>query len=170
MQDIHDLKPLFSVAFPWFSFLVALALLLGVIILASVLIWRLLKRKNPPPEPEVETPPPPPSKPPRDEALEALNELLGQNLPTDLFYLQLERILKIFLERLHQEPITGYTTQQMLLYLQQHGHPPLPEFKLEELLYRGLRAKFAASGIHDTEQKQDFETAVDFVKRHTQGT
>ena len=116
MQDIHDLKPLMSLDFPWFSVLLALLFAVGLLLLSGWLLWRLLSKRQQVPEPEEEPIDVIPEKKPREQALDDLNELIGRSLPVALYYQELEQIIKVFLEALHREPITGFTTEQVLTY------------------------------------------------------
>lgn len=171
MQDIHDLKPLMSIAFPWLSFLIVLCILLGLLLLSGWLLWRFIRKHRAITEPQ-EDPPEVllPEKKPREQALDDLNGLLARSLPVPLYYQTLESILKTFLEALHREPITGFTTAQVLAYLKTHGYPSLDEFQVKALFQHSQQAKFAGYEISEAFQKQDFEAAVDFVQRYTVGT
>jgi hypothetical protein len=165
MEDIHDIKPLLSVDFPWLSALVALGLMMGLILLGAWLIRRLLRRK--PQKATVTMPAAVPKTNARDQALRALNALRPDPAQTGPFYLQLERVLKEFLEHLNQAPVTGYTSSQLLTFLQQQAHPSLQEAQIEQLLMHGQQAKFASLSLSTEQMQQDLERAVRFVKKYT---
>lgn len=160
MQDIHDLKPLLSVDFPWFSFLAALMLFIGLILLVAWGIRRLLRR--PKKAPPAEKPVPKPNL--REQTLRALKALKPDPAHPGQFYLQLEKLLKEFLEAMHQLPVTGYTASELASFLQTR---PDTDARLEDLLMHGQQAKFAAGSIQDQQMKQDLERAIGFVKKYT---
>jgi len=167
MQDIHDIKPLMSVDFPWVSFIIALLIMLGGLVLLTWLIAKLLKRRK---KPMTEVPLAKVVKPegsPRKQALKALKALRKQNLPPERFYVQLEKILKVFLADLHEEPVRSYTSQEVILYLQMHAHIPIDEFDIAHLFQRGQSAKFAAEQISAQKMQDDISHAENFVNRYT---
>ncbi|MGV3523953.1 MAG: DUF4381 family protein [Candidatus Sericytochromatia bacterium] len=166
MQDIHELKPLLGVPFPWLavSMLGLLVLVLGGL---AFWVWRRWRQKK-----QGQPTRPAPSKPklsPRERGLKALKLLQPERQSPGEFYLQLERILRGFLEELHEQPVTGYTSQEVVQLLQQSPQQPLQEFGLDRLLLRGQQAKFAASSIAPAERQQDLQNAVAFVSRYTAG-
>lgn len=167
MQDIHDIKPLMSVDFPWFSVIVALCLMLGSIVLFAWLLRQLFKRlaawrERDPAESAEESSP-------RKWALKELKALKSRQLEPARFYLQLEKILKTFLEKLHQQPFTSYTSQQFVAFLQAHAHTEnlIDDLQLGQLLLRSQQAKFAGQLISSSEMQQDWEHAQAFVNSYT---
>lgn len=167
MQDIHDIKPLMSVDFPWVSFIIALLIMIGGLILFTWLIAKLFKRRK---APIAETPIARVIKPegsPRKQALKSLKALRKQNLPPERFYVQLEKIMKVFLADLHEEPLRSATSQELMLFLQMHAHVPLDELDIGHLFLRGQQAKFAAEQISSQLMGQDIEHAEAFVNRYT---
>lgn len=166
MQDIHEIKPLLGVPFPWLA-----ASMLGLILVAlgilAFWLWRQIRQGQ-----RIKPVVPKPSKPklsPRERALKALKLLQPERQSPGEFYLQLERILRSFLEELHEQPVTGYTSQEVVLLLQQSPQQPLQEFGLDRLLLRGQQAKFAASSIAPADRQLDLQNAVAFVSRYTAG-
>jgi len=165
MEDIHEIKPLLDVAFPWLALLLALGLMLLALLLVGWWVRRLLKRRRT--QPDVPLPKPKPKVPPRESALAALKKLKPQAEQSERFYLQLEQILKQFLADLHELPVTSYTSQQLLSFLQANAHPPLQDFQLENLLKHGQYAKFARSSQQLADMQADLQAAQDFVQRYT---
>lgn len=166
MQDIHEIKPLLGVPFPWLAVSALVLMLLAVGGLAFWLWrrWRQNKQRQP-----MRSAPSPSRLSPRERGLKALKLLQPERQSPGEFYLQLERILRSFLEELHEQPVTGFTSQEVVQLLQQSPQQPLQEFGLDRLLLRGQQAKFAASSIAPAERQQDLQNAVAFVSRYTAG-
>lgn len=161
MQDIHDIKPLLGMDFPWFSAGAALLLLLGLLLLA-VWAWRRWRRHRQPPAAPPE--PAPPRVDHREAALRALKQLKPDATPPGQFYLQLEKVLKEFLEGLHQQPITGFTAEQLQQFL---ADKPVPE-AFDQLLQHGRQAKFAAMPLGSEQMQADLQQTQSFVRTYTQ--
>lgn len=163
MEDIHEIKPLLSLAIPWLPLLAVALVLLGLLALLGWWLWRRRRRKPP-----VIPPPAPvqPAVPPREQALSALRHL-SSDLPPERFYLQLEAILKEFLSQMHQLPVQGYTQTELLDLLRRQGHPPLDELPLPALLQRGQLAKFAQGLLPPEQLQADLQAAQDVVQRYT---
>ncbi|MBF2054835.1 MAG: DUF4381 family protein [Candidatus Sericytochromatia bacterium] len=163
MEDIHEIKPLLSLAIPWLPLLIVTLLLLCLLVLLGWWLWRRRRRKQ-------QAPPPPapvqPAVPPREQALKALRAL-QTDLPPDRFYLQLEAILKQFLSQIHHLPVQGYTQAELLDLLRRQGHPPLDELPLPALLQRGQLAKFAQGLLPPEQLQADLQAAQDVVQRYT---
>lgn len=163
MNDIHDIKPLLGVDFPWLLALAGLGILLGLLWLAFILWRRWRNRKqNPKPKPAAA-----PKFNYREQALRELKQLKPDSQHPGQFYLQLERIIKAFLEGLHQQPVTGYTASELTLFLKQQKHASVKEARLEQMLLHGQQAKFAAGSLAPEQMKQDLTRAADFVKKYT---
>lgn len=162
MQDIHDLKPLLGVAFPWLSLIAVLMLLAGLSVLA---IWLWRKRRK---RPKSEQPAPAAPRPnAREQALRALKNLKPDPHHPGQFYLQLEHLLKLFLEQLHQAPVTGFTAQELVAFLHASNHPSLADARVEQLLLHGQQAKFAAGSIELGTMEEDLKRVIGFVKSYS---
>ncbi len=167
MQDIHDLKPLMSVDFPWLSFIIALLVMIGGLVLLTWLVAKLLKRRKAKPTDEPAAKVVRPEGSPRKDALKAIKALKKQSLPPERFYVQLEKIVKTFLADLHHEPLRSATSQEFILYLQMHAHIPLDELDIAPIFQRGQQAKFAAEQISIQDMSTDLERAEAFINRYT---
>lgn len=163
MQDIHDIKPLMNVGFPWISLIVALALILGLVLLTA---WLLRKARNRQ-KPAAAAKPEPPIKPinAREQALKALKALKADERHASQFYFQLEAILKEFLERFHQQPIKSFTASQLAQFMHQRSHRQAEN--IDQLLLHGQQAKFAAQSVQASQMKQDLEQVISFVNQYT---
>lgn len=164
MQDIHDIKPLVGLDFPWFPVFALLALLAGLLIVAIWLYQRWRRRKKSQPAPAE---PPVPRQDPRVVALQALKELKPEATPAGQFYLQLEKLLKEFLEAMHEQPVTGFTAQQLMAFLQYQTQVNLQEVAIDHLLQHGQQAKFAAMPLTLEQMRQDLSLATRFVENYT---
>lgn len=163
MNDIHDIKPLLGVDFPWLLALAGLGILLGLLWLGLILWrrWRNRKQNPKPKQPAV------PKLNYREQALRELKQLKPDPAHPGQFYLQLERIIKAFLEGLHHQPVTSYTASELTLFLQQQTHASVSEARLEHMLMHGQQAKFAAGSLAPEQMQQDLKRAADFVKKYT---
>ncbi|MBT9546717.1 MAG: DUF4381 family protein [Candidatus Sericytochromatia bacterium] len=170
MEDIHEIKPLMSLDFPWLAFLATAGIILGLCLLLGWFVWRLLKRK-PPAEPEE---PPPLKVDPqtlREEALAALDRLaqsqaMKQERGQDV-YLELEAIFKRFLEGMHHKPVTGFTDQELEDFLKAQPQVHWQDSGLEPLLQRSLYARFAKGSPSQTQMQEDLRLLKQFVQKHT---
>ena len=163
MEDIHDIKPLLNVDFPWFSFVALLLLFIGVLLLGAWLIRRWLSRPRKGAKTATKAEKPAARGNPREMALRALKALRPDPAHPGQFYLQLEKLLKEFLEAMHQQPITGYTSQQLVGFLQSRQ----TNDGIEPLLLHGQQAKFAAMPLKPEQMQQDLELAIGFVKKYS---
>jgi hypothetical protein len=163
MEDIHEIKPLLSLAVPWLPLLILALILLLLLALLGWFLWRRRRRQQTVPPPSE---PAKPAVPPREQALSALRHL-SSDLPPERFYLQLEAILKEFLSQMHQLPVQGYTQAELLDLLRRQGHPPLDELPLPALLQRGQLAKFAQGLLPPEQLQADLRAAQDVVQRYT---
>lgn len=170
MEDIHEIKPLMALDFPWLAFLATATLILGFSLLLGWLIWRQLKRQPPA---EQEAPPPLKVEPQtlREEALAALEHLAqsqafkqaqGQEV-----YLALEAIFKRFLAGMHQTPVTGFTDQELEDFLKAQPQVHWQDSGLEPLLQRSLYARFAKASPTQTQMQEDLRQLRQFVQKHT---
>ena len=168
MNDIHDIKPLMPIEFPWWPFLGTLAVMIGVILLGAWLISRLLRRrvKAAVPAPALVSP-----QTALEQALQALAQLQTasalQQEQAQNVYLELEAILKRFLEALHHKPISGYTDQELAhLLAQLPSLAQLPGVRqaLTEMRERSLLARFGRGRISRAQMQQDLEMLRDFVQ------
>lgn len=170
MEDIHTIKPLMALDFPWLAFLATAALILGLACVVGWLLWRRFRRK-PPEEPE--TPPPVKVEPQtlRAEALAALVRLENsQALQAERgqeVYLEVEAIFKRFLEGMHQKPVTGFTDQELEDFLKELPQVNWQDFGLEPLLQRSLYARFAKGVPSQAEMREDLRQLKQFVQKHT---
>jgi hypothetical protein len=170
MKDINEIKPLMSLDFPWLPFLATLLIMLGIIVFAGWLIMRLLRKKvTVEPEEEIIKPILPQSV--RDEALLAL-ERLSQSAAlkqgqAQYFYLEIEAILKRFLEGLHQQPVNGFTDQELEAFLKALPHFQWQESGFEAFLQRSLLARFARNNTPKELMQEDLRLLKLFVQQHT---
>lgn len=166
MNDIHDIKPLLSADFPWLLAIAVFGMLLGLLWLGFWLLrrWRN-RKKNPRPAQ------PAPKLNHRELALRALKKIRPDPQHPGQFYLQLERILKEFLEGLHQQPVTGFTASELTRFMQTQiqaqNQASVTEARLEQLLLNGQIAKFAGGSLTPEQMQQDLERAIGFVKKYT---
>ncbi len=170
MEDIHEIKPLMSLDFPWLAFLATAAIILGLCLLLGWIVWRLLKRKPPA---ETEEPVALKIEPQtlREEALAALERLaqsqaLKQERGQEV-YLELEAIFKRFLEGMHQKPVTGFTDQELEDFLKLQPQVHWQDSGLEPLLQRSLFARFAKGSPSQTQMQEDLRLLKQFVQKHT---
>lgn len=168
MQDIHDIQPLWSVPIPWFSLAVVALILLGILGLAAWLVRRWWKKRAEKPKTQAK----PVKRPsPRQGALQALKQLKAED--PERFYFKLEGILKQFLEDMHnvessdQATATAFTATEVVRFLREQAGPEGPKFRLEALLERGVRAKFATAEIAPQDMRDDLKLAQDFVQGYT---
>lgn len=170
MKDIHPIKPLMTLDFPWLAFLAATFLILGMTLLLGWLLWRKLKRK---PEILPEESPPAKIEPQtlRAEALAALAQLeKSQAFQTEqgqVVYLELEAIFKRFLEGMHNQPITGCTDQELESFLRGLPHVHWETSGLAALLERSLLARFAKGTPRQEQMQADLRLLQQFVQKHT---
>lgn len=165
MQDIHDIKGLIGLDFPWFGFFALLLFFAGLLLVGIWLIQRWRKRKQKPKAAHVG--PPAPRVDPRELALRELKKLKPDAAHPGQFYLHLEKILKEFLEGIHHQPVTGFTAQQLSQFLQHQTHASLQDAQLEHLLLHGQQAKFAAMPLSSEDMQKDLERTLGFVKTYT---
>lgn len=170
MQDIHDLKPLMTMAFPWLS-----VLLFGMgvlIVLASVtwVVWRLWKRRRPAKTvPTPETVSQPPRQDPREQALKALRKLQPHAEQPEAFYLKLEHILRRYLSATHGEPLQSYTASELSQFFQKEW-PRLDATTrngLLQALQHGEQAKFARQSLTLQVQSADLNAIQHLITHHT---
>lgn len=170
MKDIHPIKPLMALDFPWLAFLAIASLILGGTLLLGWLLWRKLKHK---PEALPEEPQPLKVEPHtlRSEALAALAQLeksaAFQSAQGQAVYLELEAIFKRFLEGMHEKPITGCTDQELETFLRELPQLHWQESGLAELLERSLWARFAKASPSKEQMKADLRLLQQFVQKHT---
>lgn len=170
MQDIHDLKPLMALPFPWFS---VLLFGLGFVLLltaVSWLIWRLWKRpRRAKTIPTPASPSPSPRKDPRTQALKALRQLKPHAEQPEAFYLKLEQILRRYLSALHGEPLQSYTASELSQFFQREW-PQLETSQrngLLQALQHGEQAKFARQSLTVQRQSEDLSAIQNFITQHT---
>ncbi len=163
MEDIHDLKPLMQLDFPWLSFLVFSGLVLGVLLVLFFVLRYLWKRRKPRTKKTVPVPPPKPRVNPREAALKALNKLRPDATAPDAFYEELERILRRFLEGATDEAVTSYTASELSMFFQKRrAHVAFND--LATVLQHGERTKFAGHALTEQLQAQDLSTVTRTVK------
>lgn len=151
-EDIHPLKPLQTVDFPW-------AMLLGGLLLAVVLslgVWWWVKhwlKRQQPELPETMVSQSLPVTTALDVALKELDALETDILRQDctVFYFRLEHILRQYLESTRMYPATALTQTELQLWLKQQRHLLWAPERLQPMLQHSLMAKFA---------RQPYDTAV----------
>lgn len=166
MEDIHGLKPLMGMDFPWLSITIFGLILLLVFSVIGVILWKLLKRKKP----AIKTAPVKavPQKNPRDQALKALKKLKPQPHNPESFYIKLEHILRLYLSDHYQLSITSYTGSELSQFF--HNQAYERHFSAHHLnalllvLQHGEQAKFAGQAFTENLQTEDLQAVRQFVE------
>lgn len=170
MKDIHGLKPLMPVDFPWLPFVASLLLMIGVLLLGAWQLWRLLRRRQPVSAPlakseMIHVDP----QQVRQTALEALAALetsqwlaQGQAQP---FYLALEGIFKRYVEGLCHHPVTSLTDRELQAFLRQQGSTLATSQALEQFLARSLQGRFARQPFSQSQMRADLKWLREYVKQ-----
>lgn len=162
MDDILGLKPLFSVDFPWLA-VGAMALgLLALLILCIWLLRKLLKRPSAP-LPEVV----PVVQSPGELALQALRALeQGPSIArgeSGQFYLQLEEILKRYIELSCHLPALSATRTELQQMMARQGLAAWERHHITDLLERGTYAKFAGADQVLSAMQNDLQVVRAFI-------
>lgn len=169
MQDIHGLKPLMTMAFPWFSVVLFGLGLLGLLLGVVWVLWRLWRKRPEKPHSTVpQTAPTPPPKDPREQALKALQKLRAYPDQPDAFYLKLEHILRRYLSATCTENMQSYTASELSRFFQGEL-PNLPAAQRDALftaLRHGEQAKFAQQSLTAGAQNEDLEAVKAFITNH----
>lgn len=168
MQDIHGLKPLMTMDFPWLSvalFAMSLLLVLGVVLWV---LWKLWKRPRAQ-KPVAEAPPapPPPREDYREAALKALQKLSPRADNPEAFYSGLERIFRNYLSDHYGENMTSHTASELAQFLQRQS--PLQKNHLLSTLQHGEQAKFARQALTPEIQEKDCEQIQNFIQHQAPG-
>lgn len=116
MQDIHEIQSLWEVAFPWLVVLSIALMSLAVLGLGIWLLRRILRKRKQKPTP-VQTPELRES--PREAALNALKLLKPQD--PAVFYLQLEALLKKYLEAIYTESAIDHSLIELAQFSKMHS-------------------------------------------------
>jgi hypothetical protein len=170
MEDIHGLKPLMGMDFPWLSVTVFGLILVFIFSGIGIVLWKLLKRKKP----AIKTAPVKitlPKKDPREQALKALKKLKPQPQDPESFYIKLEHILRVYLSEHYQLSITSYTGSELSQFFQNqsYGRNFSAHYlnPLLQVLQHGEQAKFAGQIFTEALQKDDLQTVQQFVENTT---
>lgn len=162
MEDILGLKPLVAVEFPW---LPVLGLALGALALLVLLLAVLRKwwRRRPVVPMEVV----PVVKGAGELALESLRSLeqsaLVQRGESSEFYLQLEEILKRYLESSCHIPAMSATRTELQQMMARQGLAAWERYQMADLLERGTYAKFAGVGQFSEAMRADLQLLRAFI-------
>lgn len=167
MEDIHGLKPLMGMDFPWLSLAIFGLILLIALSSIGVILWKLLKRKKPtevkPLSIKVQ-----PRKDYREQALKALKKLKPQASHPESFYITLEDILRTYLSAHYHLNISSYTRSELSQFFRdQADNQNLNTHHLNMLLQvlsHGEQAKFAKQNLTEALQTTDRQAIQDFVK------
>ena len=167
MEDIHGLKPLMEMDFPWLSLITFGLLLLLALSGIGAVLWKLFKHKKP----KVVSTSPIKVKPPADpqeQALKALAKLKPQASDPESFYIKLEHILRTYLSAHYQLGITSYTGSELSQFFQNQSYNRNVKTHhlnpLLQALNHGEQAKFAKQSLTETLQATDRQAVQDFVK------
>jgi len=162
MDDILGLKPLLTIDFPWLPVLALAVGTLALLVIAFMLLRRWLKRP-PAPIPEVI----PVVQSPGELALQALRALeqspVMERGESGLFYLQLEEILKRYIEASCHLPALSATRTELQQMMARQGLAAWERHHLIDLLERGTYAKFAGAEQVLTAMRNDVQIVRAFI-------
>ncbi|PIQ23837.1 hypothetical protein COW36_13430 [bacterium (Candidatus Blackallbacteria) CG17_big_fil_post_rev_8_21_14_2_50_48_46] len=174
MEDIHEIKPLMNLDFPWLPFLATLSLMIGLILLAAWILLRILRGRKAPESDEAHEENIKEPQTVRDEALAALEKLANSNWirqeQSKLFYLELEAIFKHFLEGLHLQAVSSFTDQELKDFLKQLPQVSWENSGFETLLNRSLMARFAKGQVSGQAMQNDLENLRKFIQTYAEQT
>lgn len=142
MEDIHEIQTLWDVAFPWLTALAVGLVLLGVL---GLIFWFLRRWLSKRAQKKASFKAPERRQSPREKALSALKQLSAQNPAA--FYLQVEAILKSYLEAIYTESAIDHSLAELAQFLKQQPKLVGTESQWQDVLQKLAGSESVATSL-----------------------
>lgn len=161
MEDIHDIKPLLIVDFPYVIFITIVIIVILLISLIAFQLYRYFKKPQ-------QTKPAYSLQPsPGEIALIELNELeqaeFIQNNQSRIFYYKLSHIVRKFFQSHHKINASALTYHEFNKWIKNEHESLWSQFSFPEIFLNSMNAKFAKKSILTHDMESDLQIAKEII-------